>query len=79
MKVYFETSSLGFYFDDRSPRERDAVRALVRRVSRGDLEGFVSDLVLAEIQAAHEPLRSRLLRLTTPPAGIGGSHNERAP
>src|SRR3990172_6810326 len=70
MKVYFETSALGFYFDDRSTRERDAVRALVRRASHGDLEGSVSDLVLAEIQAAPEPVRTRLLRLATSSAFV---------
>src|SRR3972149_5416110 len=67
MKVYFETSALGFYFDDRSPAERDAVRLLVHRASREGVEGFVSDLVLAEIEAAPEPTRTRLLRLATSP------------
>jgi len=67
MKVYFETSALGFHFDDRAPAERDAVRALVRRAQRQELEGFISDLVLAEIEPAPEPTRTRLLRLVASP------------
>ncbi len=38
-RVYVETSTVGYYFDDREPVKRDAVRRLFSRIARGELEG----------------------------------------
>lgn len=62
-KVYVETSALGFYFDDRSPRERDAVRALLARIERGELEGLTSEATLDEVREAPSALATRLLEV----------------
>lgn len=63
IRVYIETSALGFYYDDRAPRERDAVRALLRRIQRKELEGFTSRVTQAELEAAPSLLAEKLLSL----------------
>jgi predicted nucleic acid-binding protein len=60
-RVYVETSALGFYFDDRSPRERDAVRALFGRFLTKELEGLTSEATTDEVRVAAPELAKRLL------------------
>jgi predicted nucleic acid-binding protein len=60
-RVYVETSALGFYFDDRAPRERDAVRALFGRFLTRELEGMTSEATSDEVRVATPDLARRLL------------------
>ena len=59
-RVYVETSTVGYYFDDREPVKRDAVRRLFSRIARGELEGLSSDLTVEELRDAPPPFGSRL-------------------
>ncbi len=62
-KVYVEASSFGYYYDDRAPRERDAIRQLLARIGKGDLEGITSETTIEELRAAPPALAARLVPL----------------
>lgn len=65
MRLYVETSVIGFWFD-RLKRNRDKRRSTRRFLvlcRRGIHEGFVSNLVTDEIGDSPEPFRSRDLAL----------------
>ncbi len=67
MRLYIETSVVGFWFD-RLRRNRDKRRSTRRFLvlcRRGVHEGFVSKLVVDEIKDSPEPFRSRDLALIT--------------
>lgn len=61
--LYIETSVFGFYFDE-DPHNRDkrsTTRTLFEQLRQGLFEGYVSDVVLRELQETSDPeLRERL-------------------
>jgi len=63
--LYLETSIFGFYYDDapRNQVRNEAVRALLQQVSAGRFRAVTSPDTIAELSAAAEPLRERLLEL----------------
>ncbi len=63
--LYIETSVFGFYFDEepRNALRREAVRELFRQVELGILDAATSPVTSAELAAAAEPLRTRVLAL----------------
>jgi predicted nucleic acid-binding protein len=63
IRVYIETSALGFYYDDKAPRERDAIRRLLGRIEKRELEGLTSEVTLEEVRAAPANLSTRLLQV----------------
>jgi predicted nucleic acid-binding protein len=65
MKFYVETSAVGFYFEDREPRRRDAVRSLFARISARETEAFTSLLTLKELRDAAPSLARRLEGVVT--------------
>ena len=65
MRLYIETSVIGFWFD-RLKRNRDKRRSTRRFLvlcRRGIHQGFVSNLVVDEIKDSPDPFRSRDLAL----------------
>lgn len=75
LKVYIETSVWSFAFADDAPNYRADTMAFVQRCLEGTLDTFISEVVLAEIERADEPLRTRLLELigTVRPAFLESS------
>jgi hypothetical protein len=63
MRVYVETTVWSFAFADDSPDLRAITLSFFERCRVGMLEPMISALVIEELAAADEPLRSDLLRL----------------
>jgi len=67
MRVYLETSLFGFWFDvhQRNGKKRRHVRRILLscRKGKGIHQGYVSAVVLAELEESREPYKSRDLRL----------------
>src|SRR5437016_309754 len=65
MRLYIETSVIGFWFDRlrRNRNKRRSTRRFLVLCRRGVHEGFVSDTVVDEIKDSPEPFRSRDLAL----------------
>lgn len=63
--LYLETSIFGFYYDDapRNQVRNEAVRALLQQMAAGKFRAVTSPDTIAELSAAAEPLRERLLEL----------------
>ncbi len=79
LRVYVETSVWSVAFADDAPNYQADTLAFFDRCRGGILDTYVSDIVLAEIARADEPLRTRLTGLVrevrptligfSPPAG----------
>ncbi len=63
LRVYVETSVWSFAFADDAPDYRAATLAFFDQCRAGAVSTFVSQIVLAEIERAREPLRGRLTGL----------------
>lgn len=65
MRLYIETSVIGFWYDARehNRKKRRSTRRLLLLCRKGVHEGFVSPIVRKEIEASREPYRGRDLRL----------------
>jgi predicted nucleic acid-binding protein len=63
--LYIETSVFGFYYDEepRNALRREAVRELFRQIDLGILDAATSPVTSAELVAAAEPLRTKVLTL----------------
>jgi predicted nucleic acid-binding protein len=48
-RLFFDTSIIAYAFDKSEPRKRAVCKDLVRRAFDGDVDGFVSNQVLAEL------------------------------
>lgn len=59
-RVYLDTSIWSFYFADDSPERRDLTRELFDDFRQHRYEPCISAVVLEEIDAAPEPLRTKL-------------------
>ena len=63
IRVYIETSALGFYYDNRAPRERDAVRRLIEKLDGKNMMGLTSEVTIEEVQRAPASIANPLLRV----------------
>ena len=63
LRIYIETSVWSFAFADDVPDYRADTLAFFQRCRGGGCDTFISDVVIAEIERAEEPLRQRLLDL----------------
>jgi len=62
LKVYLDTSVINFLFADDAPEKRDiTVRFFEDSVARGEIEAFISDVVLIEINRTPDEERKRKL------------------
>ncbi len=65
LRVYIETSVWSFAYAEDTPDYRADTLAFFERCREGAFELFVSEVVLAEIERADEPLKSELMRLVS--------------
>ena len=65
LKLYIETSLVGFYFDDleRNISKSESTKCLFEQIRLGLFEGYISELAYAEIKKSQEPFKSRDLKL----------------
>jgi predicted nucleic acid-binding protein len=70
-RLYVETTVWNFVFATDAPEKREITQTFFRQVRRGLFELYVSDVVIAELQAASEPKRSQLLNLVDEVGPIG--------
>jgi predicted nucleic acid-binding protein len=61
LKLYIETSVWNFLFADDAPEKSNDTKRFFKEVGSGNYELFVSELVIAEIERAPEPVRNKLL------------------
>lgn len=61
LKLYVETSVWNFLFAEDAPEKQLETIRFFEEVRSGYYEIFISGLVIAEIERANEPVRSRLL------------------
>lgn len=62
MKLYLETTVFNWYFENARPGHLDVV-ALFEAIRDGHFDGFTSEYVATELEAAPEPRRSDALGL----------------
>ena len=60
LKIYLDTSVLNFLWADDAPREKEATIKLFSEIRENKYEIFISAAVIEEIEAAPEPIKSRL-------------------
>lgn len=67
LRLYVETSVFGFYYDQSAANhaKRLAARKLFQQIKDGVFEGYVSGLVIAELEEAPVSYRRRFLRLVS--------------
>jgi len=63
LKYYIETSVFNFVFADDEPSRRNLTNHLFQKVQRDNVEIYVSEVVIAEINNAPEDVRNKLLSL----------------
>ena len=61
LKLYIETSVWNFLFADDAPEMKRDTQRFFEEVRSGDYELFISELVIAEVERAHESVRDKLL------------------
>ena len=61
LKLYVETSVWNFLFADDAPDKRHDTIRFFEEIKKGDYELFVSEMVMAEIRRAPEPVKNKLL------------------
>jgi len=62
LRLYLETTMFNYYFDDRRDGHEDTVR-LFESIREGTHEAYTSGYVIAELEDAPEPKRSKMLAL----------------
>lgn len=66
--IYLETSVFGFLFDrtERNAWRREVTETLFQQIEEGKIKAFVSDIVLAELNATPNPeIRKSLLEIAS--------------
>ena len=59
LKYYIETSVFNFVFADDEPSRRNLTNHLFQKVQRDNVEIYVSEVVIAEINNAPEDIRNK--------------------
>ncbi len=63
LKLYIETSTWNFFFADDSPEKMAITKEFFNLVTNDIYDVYISDVVIAEINRAPEPIRKNLLGL----------------
>jgi hypothetical protein len=63
LRIYIETSVWSFAFADDAPDYRADTLAFFERCRSGFCDAFISDIVLAEIDRAEDPLKEQLIQI----------------
>ena len=63
LKYYIETSVFNFVFADDEPSRRDLTKYLFQKVQRDNVEIYISEVVITEINDAPEDIKNKLLSL----------------
>jgi len=61
LKVYLETSFWNYLFADDYPEEKLATEKIFINVKNGVIEGYISELVIRELEKAPQPKREAML------------------
>ncbi|OIO75531.1 MAG: hypothetical protein AUJ85_02925 [Elusimicrobia bacterium CG1_02_37_114] len=63
LKYYIETSVFNFVFADDEPSRRDLTKYLFQKVQGDNVEIYISEVVITEINDAPEDIKNKLLSL----------------
>lgn len=65
LKVYLETTVPNYVFNEHLPEEQKVAKKILKLVKEGEIEGFISEVVVRELNKAPEPRRSKLQKLVS--------------
>jgi predicted nucleic acid-binding protein len=65
LNIYLETTVPNYVFNDHLPEEQKVAKKIFRMAKRGEFEGFISEVVVRELNRAPEPRRSKLQKLVS--------------
>jgi len=63
LKFYLDTTIPNYVFTVELPEKMKLTKILFEKITQGEYEAYISDVVIAELKQAKEPKRSKLLSL----------------
>jgi predicted nucleic acid-binding protein len=63
IRYYLETSIFNFLFADDSPDKKELTESFFQKIEKEELEIYISEIVIDEINKASEPKKGQLLEL----------------